>query len=186
MKPVFLARALTAATFTAATLLIALPTLAGPGASGHGDDSGASIGKPANASAANRTVTVEMHDNYYTPEKISVKAGETVRFVVKNKGQLVHEFNIGTHKMHVAHRPEMMMMVEHGVLEADRINMKAAKQMQATMGHGMHDEPNSVLLEPGKTGEVVWTFPKRADIEFACNVPGHYEAGMQGKFELTR
>ena len=54
------------------------------------------------------------------------------------------------------------------------------------MGHGMHDDPNSVLLEPGKSGEIVWTFPKDADvaIEFACNVPGHYQSGMVGSVAI--
>ena len=78
----------------------------------------------------------------------------------------------------------MMMMVEHGVLEPDRINWDAAKKMQASMGHGMHDEPNSVLLEPGKTGEIIWTFSNRAKLEFACNIPGHYESGMVGNIKL--
>ena len=49
------------------------------------------------------------------------------------------------------------MMMEHRVLESDRINWDAAKKMQKTMGHGMHEEANSVLLEPGKTGE--WESP---------------------------
>ena len=75
--------------------------------------------------------------------------------------------------------------MEHGVLEADRINWKAAKQMQKDMGHGMHEEPNSVLLEPGKSGEVVWTFPDHATLEFACNVPGHYDSGMVGDIKLS-
>jgi uncharacterized cupredoxin-like copper-binding protein len=87
--------------------------------------------------------------------------------------------------MHKAHAPEMMMMMEHGVIEADRINLEAAKQMQATMGHGMHEEGNSVLLEPGKTGEIIWKFPEHAAIEFACNVPGHYDSGMVGKIKLV-
>ena len=50
---------------------------------------------------------------------------------------------------------------------------------------GMHDEANSVLLEPGKSGEVIWTFPEHAELEFACNVPGHYETGMHGKVKLS-
>ncbi len=126
-----------------------------------------------------------MGDNFYEPESIAVKEGETVRFVVKNAGEFVHEFNIATAEMHKAHGPEMMMMVEHGVLEADKINREAAKKMQASMGHGLHDAPNSVLLEPGKTGEVIWTFPKKTELEFACNVPGHYESGMVGKIKLS-
>jgi len=153
------------------------------GAHGHGDESHAGIpGKPGNAT---RTINVTMFDNYYEPESIPVREGETVRFVITNKGELVHEFNIGTPDAHVAHAPEMQMMVDHGVLEADRINWEAARAMQKSMGHGMHDEPNSVLLEPGKSGEIVWQFPDHADIEFACNVPGHYDAGMAGEIELT-
>ncbi|MAJ63747.1 MAG: copper-binding protein [Alphaproteobacteria bacterium] len=161
----------------------------GHGAHGsHGSHSTATdIGKPAAASVATRTIRVTMHDNYYEPEEITVKAGETVRFIVKNEGTLVHEFNIGTEDMHLAHAPEMQMMVEHGVLLSDRIDMAAAKHMQATMGHGMHDEPNSALLEPGKTAQFAWTFPEDGSItlEFACNVPGHYDAGMVGDLSIT-
>ena len=129
-----------------------------------------------------------MHDNYYEPESIEVEAGETVRFRVRNAGDLVHEFNIGTAAMHAAHQDEMQMMMDHGVLMPDHVDMKAAEHMQASMGHGMHKDANSVLLEPGETGEIVWTFPQDADVqlEFACNVPGHYQAGMTGDLELKR
>ena len=78
---------------------------------------------------------------------------------------------------------EMMMMVDHGVLEADKINHA---KMKMDMGGGKtmeHDDPNSVLLEPGKSGEIVWKFSKAGTFEIACNVPGHYDAGMVG--ELT-
>lgn len=67
-------------------------------AGAHGGGHGASSGEPGKASEAGRTITVEMYDNYYEPEAIEVKPGETVRFVVENKGNLVHEFNIGTRK----------------------------------------------------------------------------------------
>ncbi len=159
------------------------PSLAA-GKHGHGHGHAADIGKPGKASAATRTVEVVMHDNYFEPEKIELKEGETVRFLIRNAGQLVHEFNIATAAMHAAHGPEMMMMVQHGVLLSDRVDWAAAKKMQESMGHGMHDEPNSALIEPGKSAEIVWTFPKHAELEFACNVPGHYDAGMAGKFEL--
>ncbi len=143
---------------------------------GHGD----TIGEPGKASEAGRTVTVEMHDNYYEPESISVSPGETVRFVVENKGNLVHEFNIGTPAMHEAHQEEMEMMVEHGVIEGGKLNHHMM-EMDMGDGHSMkHDDPNSLLLEPGQSRELVWTFPENADIEFACNVPGHYQAGMYG------
>ncbi len=155
------------------------------GGSMHGDDAHSSpAGEPGKASEATRTVTVEMTDNRYTPETLSVKQGETIRFVVENKGQLVHEFNIGTPAMHTAHQKEMMMMAEHGALEADRINHD---RMKMDMGGGRtmeHNDPNSVLLEPGKKAEVVWKFTEAGKFEFACNVPGHYDAGMVGTLDV--
>ena len=72
------------------------------------------------------------------------------------------------------------LMMEHGVLEPDRINHDKMK-----MGGMMHKDPNSVLLEPGKSAEIIWTFPKaKTKLEFACNVPGHYEAGMVGPVHI--
>ena len=150
---------------------------------GHGDS--AETGEAGKASDVSRTITVEMYDNYYKPESLQVKEGETVKFIIHNKGALVHEFNIATAEMHVAHQPEMLMMVQHGVLKGDRIDRKAAEAMQASMGHGMHKEANSALLEPGKSGEIIWKFPKHAKLQFACNVPGHYDAGMYGDIKLT-
>ena len=47
-----------------------------------------------------------------------------------------------------------------------------------------HDDPNSVLVEPGKTKDLVWTFTQAADLEFTCNIPGHYESGMVGNFRF--
>lgn len=161
------------------------PLLAASAFAGEGHGDGSAAGKPGKASDATTTIEVTMYDNYYAPENISVKEGETVRFIIRNAGGLVHEFNIGTADQHEAHAPMMQMMVDHGVLEADKINHDVGKAMQASMGHGMHHEPNSALLEPGKTAEIVWTFPAHAEIEFACNVPGHYDGGMVGEIELT-
>jgi uncharacterized cupredoxin-like copper-binding protein len=146
--------------------------------SGHG---GASpIGSPGKASEAKRSIEITMYDNYFEPKELSTKPGETVRFVIKNAGEFVHEFNIGTPTMHGEHQKEMMMMMEHGALEADKIHHD---KMKMDMGGGktmQHNDPNSVLLEPGKSGEVIWKFAQADGIEFACNVPGHYDAGMVG------
>ena len=150
---------------------------------GHGGGHSKAAGEPGKASEATRTLNIDMTDNRYSNEKITVKAGETIRFVIRNKGELVHEFNIGTPGMHKVHQKEMMMMVDHGVLEADKINHD---KMKMDMGGGKtmeHNDPNSVLLEPGKSGEIVWKFSKAGTFEIACNVPGHYDAGMVG--ELT-
>ena len=153
---------------------------AGSHGDGHGGGHSASSGEPGKASEASRTITVEMYDMYYEPESIAVTPGETVRFVVKNEGNLVHEFNIGSPEAHESHQKEMMMMVEHGAIQGDKINMD---NMNMDMGDGKpmkHDDPNSVLLEPGQSKEVVWKFSEESNIEFACNVPGHYQAGMYG------
>ena len=98
--------------------------------------------------------------------------------MVTNAGEFVHEFNIGTKKMHLNHQSEMIKMMESGVLETDQINHK---KMMGKNGASMgHKDLNSVLLEPKKMGEVIWKFAKAGKIEFACNVPGHYEDGMKG------
>ncbi len=158
---------------------------AGDHAGGH--HGGNATGEPGKSENVSRTVDVTMRDNYYEPESISVKPGETIRFQVANEGALVHEFNIGTADMHEAHQEEMQMMVEHGVLKGDHIDHDMM-EMDMGNGHSMkHDDPNSVLMEPGETREIVWKFTEATDLEFACNVPGHYQAGMYGdiKFETA-
>ena len=143
------------------------------------------FGAPGNADEVDRTIEVALEDVYFEPESISVKAGETVRFVLTNNGELVHEFNIGTPQMHAEHQEEMQMMVDHGVLEADKINFEMMK-MEMEDGHTMeHDDPNSALLEPKAKGEIIWKFDKAMELEFACNIPGHYDAGMAGAFEFV-
>jgi uncharacterized cupredoxin-like copper-binding protein len=153
----------------------------GHGAAGHHSSGAGSAGK---ASEVSRTIDVVMMDNYYEPENIDVKAGETVRFKVANKGSLVHEFNIGTADMHKGHQEEMVMMVQHGVIQGGTINRE---MMKMDMGNGKtmeHNDLNSVLLAAGETAEIIWTFPSDAEIEFACNVPGHYQSGMVGDITI--
>lgn len=155
------------------------------GGQGHHDHvQGFKIGEPGKASEVGRTIEVTMRDNRYSPELILVKKGETVRFIIKNKGEFVHEFNIGTTKMHTKHQNEMMVMVEHGVLEHDKINF-ASMKMDIGGGKTMeHNDPNSALLEPRKSAEILWKFDRSGSFEFACNVPGHYESGMVGGIKV--
>jgi len=85
---------------------------------GHGDSGGhqmtpPEIGKPGDAAAVTETIEVVMGDNYFEPESITVPAGATVRFVVKNEGGLLHEFNLGSAAMHAEMQPQMEMMMEH-------------------------------------------------------------------------
>jgi uncharacterized cupredoxin-like copper-binding protein len=154
---------------------------AGSHSDGHGHGTKMTIGEPGTSSDTTRTIEIKMFDNYYEPKEISVNSGETVRFVVINVGEFVHEFNIATTEMHAAHQKEMMMMVEHGALEVDKINHA---MMKMDMGGGKtmeHNDPNSILLEPGKSGEIIWKFTKASALEFACNIPGHYDSGMMGQ-----
>lgn len=187
-KPRFvLAAALAAASIAA--FPIAAPAAPGHGGGHHGGHGAEAIGEPAEASAATRTIEVELGDTYFEPESVQVKAGEVVRFVLENTGQLLHEFNIGTAAMHARHQEEMAMMMDHGMLTPtgiDQDKMKMDHSGMPGMDHGMmaHDDPNSVLVEPGQTKELVWKFADATNLEFACNVPGHYEAGMVGEFEV--
>lgn len=161
--------------------------LAGPG---HGPGA-IDFGQPGDAAAVDRTIEVELGDNFFEPQSISVGEDETVRFVLRNTGELLHEFNIGTSAMHATHQEEMMTMMEQGMITATGMDpgmMMADGQhgMGGGMGMMAHDDPNSVLVEPGETAELVWTFAHATDLEFACNVPGHYESGMYGPIHFDR
>ena len=136
------------------------------------------VGEKGKLSEVSRTIEIKMYDNYYEPKEIKIKKGETIKFIVHNYGELVHEFNIATKEMHIKHQPEMMKMVENEILLTDRIDKKKMKEM-AKKDHSMgHSHSNSVLLEPNQSGELIWKFSADINLEAACNVPGHYESGM--------
>lgn len=120
------------------------------------------IGKPGVAAKVSRTVQIDMSDAMrFTPDLVTVRAGETIRFVVKNSGQLKHEFNLGTEK-----------------------DLKAHYEMMKKFPEMEHDEPNIASVAPGQTGEVIWQFTKAGTVSFACLHPGHYEAGMKGAVKV--
>lgn len=135
------------------------------------------FGEPAPAAKATRTVEVVLKDIAFEPSSLQVKAGETVRFVLINQGQLPHEFNLGDKAMHAEHQKQMVAV--QGKLFTGGMD-------HSQMGHGEHghDSGNTVLLQPGQRGELTWTFRSAAPIEFACNVPGHYQAGMVGPLTI--
>jgi len=164
----------------ACLLALSSPVWAGPAQSYD-------FGQPAAAVQATRSVEVVMGDMSFTPKAIDIKAGETIRFVLVNKGQLLHEFNLGDAAMHAKHQQEMLQMQQSGMLTPTGMKEMDHGSM-AGMDHGMmkHDDPNSVLVEPGKTAELAWTFTKAASLEFACNIPGHYQAGMVGKLTVSQ
>jgi uncharacterized cupredoxin-like copper-binding protein len=121
-------------------------------------------GIAGDAKSVTRTVEIHMLDTMrFTPDRIEVKQGETIRFVHKNDGKIMHEFVIGTKKE----------LDEHAVLMQKFPNME-------------HDEPYMAHVAPGKTGEVIWTFNRPGDFDFACLIPGHYQAGMVGKVKVSK
>lgn len=119
-------------------------------------------GIAGDAKSIKRTITLTMSDLMrFTPDKIEVKRGETIRFVLKNDGKLLHELVIGTKKE----------LDEHAALMVRFPNME-------------HDEPYMAHVAPGKTGDIVWTFNRVGEFDFACLIAGHYQAGMVGKIEV--
>lgn len=155
------------ALLTAATgffLLTASSALAGPGHSGSHDEMAA--GKPGEAEAVTRTVSIKMMETdegmAFEPNSLEVKRGETIRFEIENVGLLEHEFVLDTAEKNQEHKELMMKFPE----------------ME-------HDDPNSVRLMPDADGEIVWTFTNEGTFEFACLIPGHYESGMHAAVEVT-
>tara|TARA_Y100000817_G_C16706608_1_gene477314 strand:+ start:286 stop:780 length:495 start_codon:yes stop_codon:yes gene_type:complete len=139
------------------------------------------IGEKGKVSEVSKTITIYMYDNYYKPNEIDIKKGETIKFIVFNYGELVHEFNIATKEMHIKHQPEMMKMVENQILLGGKIDKKKMKEMSKKDHSMSHSHSNSVLLEPNQSAELIWKFSTDANLEAACNVPGHYESGMIAK-----
>ena len=148
-------------------------------------DKNMKIGSKGNVADVTRVIKVVMYDNYYEPSSFQIKEGETIKFEVENAGMLVHEFNIANKMMHMKHQPEMIKMAENGILLAfsiDKEKMKRMAKMDKSMGHS---HSNSVLLEPKQKGDIIWKFDNAVNIEVACNVPGHYQAGMIAKVDIN-
>ena len=147
-------------------------------------DKNMKIGSKGNESDISRTIKVVMYDNYYEPSSFQINAGETIKFEVENAGELVHEFNIANKMMHIKHQPEMEKMVDNEILFADSIDKNKMKKMAKIDKSMGHSHSNSVLLEPKQKGNIIWRFDNAVNIEVACNVPGHYQAGMIAKVNI--
>jgi uncharacterized cupredoxin-like copper-binding protein len=116
------------------------------------------FGRQGDPSKATRAIRIDMADTMrFTPSRITVRRGETVRLVATNKGQVLHEMVLGT---------------------ADELRKHA--EMMKTFPDMEHDEPHMAHVKPGKTGEIVWQFTQPGEFQFACLIPGHFEAGMVG------
>jgi uncharacterized cupredoxin-like copper-binding protein len=120
-------------------------------------------GIAGDAKSVKRTITLSMSDEMrFTPDKIEVKQGETVRISLKNTGKILHEMVIGTKKE----------LDEHAALMVKFPTME-------------HDEPYMAHIAPGKIGEIIWTFNRPGEFDFACLIAGHYQSGMVGKIYVA-
>ena len=175
------ATVLSAACVTALVSASAFPTAS------HDVGQGRSIefGSPGDLSQVNRTVEILLRDNYFTPDEVYVQPGDTIRFILKNDGVLVHEFNIGTASMHARHQEEMLMFRQHGMLKQKSVNRTQIENYSGRGDSMSHTDPTSELLDPGTSTELVWKFTRAMVLEFACNIPGHYESGMLGAFVFS-
>jgi len=141
------------------------------GSHGHGASHSAAhasqeevFGKPGDVKKVDRTIAVEMTDAMrFGPATVTVKQGETIRFAVTNKGNLLHEMVLGT----------MGELKAHG---------KAMSQQP----DAAHDDPSAARVEPGQKGDIVWQFTRTGDFYFGCLIPGHFEAGMIGKIKVLK
>ena len=148
-------------------------------------DKNMKIGSKGNENDISRVIKVIMYDNYYEPSSFQINAGETIKFEIENAGELVHEFNIANKMMHIKHQPEMEKMVDNEILFADSIDKNKMKKMAKIDKSMGHSHSNSVLLEPKQKGNIIWKFDNAINIEVACNVPGHYQAGMIAKVNIN-
>jgi uncharacterized cupredoxin-like copper-binding protein len=121
------------------------------------------FGREGDPKKVSRTVEVDMSDRMrFTPAALTVRRGETIRFRVKNSGQVMHEMVLGT----------MHELKEHAELMRKHPGME-------------HDEPYMAHVAAGKTETMVWQFTKAGEFYYGCLVPGHFEAGMIGRITVT-
>ena len=118
-----------------------------------------SFGIAGDPKRISRTINMDMSDAMrFQPALLEVKRGDTVRFVLRNRGKIMHEMVIGT----------MAELTEHAAL------MRRFPEME-------HDEPHMAHVQPGKTEEIVWNFNRSGEFNYACLIAGHFEGGMVGK-----
>jgi uncharacterized cupredoxin-like copper-binding protein len=152
-----------------ATTLLALtlsPAIAG-GTHGGGHGDMMDVGMPAKMTGSMTKVTVSLTETddgemLFEPRDLTFKAGETVAFTITNDGEAEHEFVMDTLDNNAKH-----------------------KELMAKFPEMEHDDPNAIRLQPGEKGTILWTFANAGTFEFACLIPGHYEAGMHGALTVN-
>lgn len=126
------------------------------------------IGEPGDKAKVTQIIRVTMKETddgkmIFVPNKFEVKKGKTVRFSIKNVGELDHEFVLD----------EVKTIQEHKAV------MEKFPEME-------HDDPNAISLAAGQSGEIIWKFTNGGTFEFACLKPGHYDAGMRGDLVVSK
>ena len=155
-----------------AMIALLLASFAGPALAagshegGHGE--AMAIGEPGKKASATQTIRVIMKETedgkmIFSPATFKVSKGQTVRFSIKNAGELDHEFVLDTHDQ----------VMEHKAI------MEKFPEME-------HDDPNAIRLAAGKSGEIIWKFTNDGTFKIACLVPGHYDAGMHGDVTVAK
>ena len=122
-----------------------------------------SFGREGDPRKVSKTIQVEMADTMrFSPDSLTVKAGDTIKFVVKNSGKQKHEMVLGTQKE----------LKEHAALMLKFPTME-------------HDAPYMAHVSAGKKEEIVWQFTKAGEYYYGCLIPGHFEAGMKGRITVV-
>ncbi len=160
---------------TCMTMFAGAALASGTHGGGHGDEAAVDnghhgkmmIGEPGKAGDVNRKIKIVMKETaggemLFKPSMVSFEAGQTIQFSIKNVGKLDHEF----------------VLDEHHALMEHKKAMEKFPEME-------HDDPNSVRLEPGEKGEIIWKFSNAGEFEFGCLIPGHYDAGMKGAIKIS-
>jgi uncharacterized cupredoxin-like copper-binding protein len=150
-----------------ASLLAALPALAHEGHAGAGPRAFSTQqfpwGREGDPAKASRTIAIDMSDALrFTPSRVKVRRGETVRFIAANSGKQMHEMVIGTE---------------------DELR-KHAEMMKKFPGM-QHSEPYMAHVSPGARGTIAWTFTEAGTFSFGCLVPGHWDGGMKGTIVVS-
>ncbi|WGI25315.1 plastocyanin/azurin family copper-binding protein [Halomonas alkaliantarctica] len=123
-----------------------------------------------------RTIRLDAGDMWFDPEKLEMTAGEIVKFEITNTGNLEHEFVIGSKEAQEEHRQMMLNMANGGGHDMSNMSHGDGQDMTSMNMAG-------VTIAPGETETLLWSVPDNVyELEYACNLPGHYESGMYGNF----
>lgn len=146
-------------------------------------------GHPGEAKNVTRIVAVKAGEMFFDPKAITVRVGDTVKFVVTNVGKAAHEFVLGDQAEQEEHEKEMqamqsMSMKNMKMNDMQGMEMKDMSGMSTKGMHMMDNNPNGMSLEPGQTRSLIWTFTKEGSVDYGCHVPGHFAAGMVGTITI--